>query len=169
MLQTFYELKIIGIISMNKSNKFIFFASGINKEFIFKSYQSKIKFSNLPSTILMILMLKAKPFFQSVKQVDDIKVFIIFIVRNGLLLTTIRVFFNIILLIAISSVHLMFPGSLWIKNVSYFRAAAPISPSVSATHKGIFSSLHMLCTRENYVNIYALQEPVLSRYRLKQA
>ena len=82
MLQTLYELKIIGIISMNKSNKFIFFASGINKEFIFKSYQSKIKVSNLPSMILMILMLKAKPFCQAVKQVNDKKVFKIFIVKN---------------------------------------------------------------------------------------
>ena len=159
MLQTSYELKIIGIISMNKSNKFIFFASGINKEFIFKSYQSKIKVSNLPSMILMILMLKAKPFFQAVKQVNDKKVFIIFIVRNGLLLTTIRVFFNIILQFAISSVHLMFPGSLWIKNVSDSCASAPISPSVSATHQGIFSSLHTLCTRENSVNIQVLHSP----------
>ena len=159
MLQTLYELKIIGIISMNKSNKFIFFASGINKEFIFKSYQSKIKFSNLPSMILMILMLKAKPFCQVVKQFDDKKVFIIFIVRNGLLLTTIRVFFNIILLIAISSVQLMFPGSLWIKNVSDPCASAPISPSVPATHQGIFYSLHTLRTPENSVNIHVLHSP----------
>ena len=151
MLQALYESKIIGITSKNKSNKFIFWASGIYKEFIFKSYQSKIKFSNLPSMILMILMLKSKPLCQAVKQVDDKKVlFIIFIVRNGLLLTTIRVFFNIILLIAISSVHLMFPGSLWIKNVSDSCASAPISPSVSATHQGTFSSLHTLCTREKF-------------------
>jgi len=144
---------------MNKSNKFIFFASGISKEFIFKSYQNKIKLLKFPSTILMILMLKAKPFYQSVKQVGNKKVFIIFIVRNGLLLTSIRVFFNILLLIAISSVHLMFPGSLWIKNVSDFCASAPISPSVSATHQGIFSSLHTLCTRENSVNIHVLHSP----------
>ena len=161
MLQTLYALKIIGIISMNKSNKFkfIFFASGINKEFIFKSYQSKIKFSNLPSMILMILMLKGKPFCQVVKQVDDKEVFIIFIVRNGLLLTSIRVFFNRILLITISSVQLMFPGSLWIKNVSDPCASAPISPSVPATHQGIFYSLHTLCTPENSVNIHVLHSP----------
>ena len=75
MLQALYESKIIGITSKNKSNKFIFWASGIYKEFIFKSYQSKIKFSNLPSTILMILMMKAKPLCQVVKQVDDKKNF----------------------------------------------------------------------------------------------
>ena len=161
MLQTLYALKIIGIISMNKSNKFkfIFFASGINKEFIFKSYQSKIKFSNLPSMILMILMLKAKPFCQVVKQVDGKKVFIIFIVRNGLLLTSIRVFFNRILLITISSVQLMFPGSLWIKNVSDPCASAPFSPSVPATHQGLFYSLHTLCAPENSVNIHVLHSP----------
>jgi hypothetical protein len=129
---------------MNKSNKFIFFASGISKELIFKSYQNKIKFLKFPSTILTILIFKTKLFCQTVKQVDEKKVFKIFIVRNGLILTTIRVFFNIILLIAISSVHLMFPGSLWIKNVSDSCASAPITPSVSATHQGIFSSLHML-------------------------
>ena len=161
MLQTLYALKIIGIISMNKSNKFkfIFFASGINKEFIFKSYQSKIKFSNLPSMILMILMLKAKPFCQVVKQVDGKKVFIIFIVRNGLLLTSIRVFFNRTLLITISSVQLMFPGSLWIKNVSDPCASAPFSPSVPATHQGLFYSLHTLCAPENSVNIHVLHSP----------
>ena len=159
MLQALYESKIIGITSKNKSNKFIFWASGINKEFIFKSYQSKIKFSNLPSTILMILMMKAKPLCQVVKQVDDKKIFIIFIVRKGLLLTTIRVFFNIILLIAISSVQLMFPGSLWIKNVSDPCASAPISTSVPATHQGIFYSLHTLCTPEKSVNIHVLHSP----------
>ena len=126
---------------MNKSNKFIFFVSGISIEFIFKSYQNMIKFLKFSSTILKTISMKAKPFCQSVKQVDDKKVFKIFIVRNGLLLTTIRVFFNIKLLIAILSVHLMFPDSLWIKNVSYFCESAPISPSVSATHQGIFYSL----------------------------
>ena len=104
---------------------------------LFKSYQYKIKFLKFPSTIFMILMLKTKPSCQSVKQVS----------------------FNIILLIAFSSVHLMFPGSLWIKNVSYFCASAPISPPISATHQGIFSSLHTLCTREHLVNICVLHYP----------
>ena len=110
-------------------------------------------------TIFMILMLKIKLFCQTVKQVDEKKVFKIFIVRNCLILTTIRVLFNIILLIAISSVHLMFPGSLWIKNVSDSCASAPISPSVSATHQGTFSLLHTLCTREISVNIHVLHSP----------
>ena len=44
MLQTFYDLKLIGINSINTSNKFNFILSGINKEIILKIYQNKIKF-----------------------------------------------------------------------------------------------------------------------------
>ena len=72
---------------------------------LLKSYQYMIKLLKSPSTIFMILMLKTKPSCQSVN-VNDKKVFRIFIMRNGLLLTTIKVSFNIILLIAFSSVHL---------------------------------------------------------------
>ena len=79
--------------------------------------------------------------------------------KNGLIVTSIRLFFNIILLIAILSVHLMFPDSRWIKNVSDSCASAPISPSVPATHQGIFSSLHTLYTWENSVNIHVLHSP----------
>ena len=132
---------------MNKSNKFIFFASGISKELIFKSYQNKIIFLKFPSSILMILMLKAKPFCQAVKQVDDKKVFIIFIVRNGLLLTTIRVFFNIILLIAISSVHLMFPGSLSGLKMSQIFVRLRQSLHQSQPHIRVYFLLCIRCVR----------------------
>ena len=120
----------------------------------------------------MISMLKTKPFCQSVKQVDDKKVFRIFIMRMGLLLTTIRVSFNIILLIAFSSVHLMFPGSLWIKNVSFFCASACANLPTSLSHSSgyIFFSAYVV-----YAGIFCehtrtahIQEPFLPRYRLKQ-
>jgi len=101
MLHTFYKLKIIGFNSMKKSNYFIFSASGISKEPTFKSYQNKIKFLKFPSTILTILILKNKLFCQTQKQVDEKKVLKIFIVKNSLIVTSIRLFFNIILLKAI--------------------------------------------------------------------
>ena len=159
MLHTFHKLKIIDINSMNKSNKFIFSASGLSKESTFKSYQNKIKFLKFPSTILTILIFKTKLFCQTVKQVDEKKFFKIFTVKNGLIGTSIRLFFNIILLIAILSVHLMFPDSHWIKNVSDSCASAPVSSLVPVTHQGTFSSLHTLCTRENSVNIHVLHSP----------
>ena len=153
---------------MNKSNKFIFSASGISKELIFKIYQNKIESLKFPSTILMILILKTKLFRLTVKQVDEKKVFKIFIVKNGLILATRRVCFNIILLIAILiAIHLMFPDSRWIKNVSDSCASAPISPSVPATHQGIFSSLHTQCTRENSVSIHVLHSPGASSVTVK--
>ena len=133
MLHTFYKLKIIGINSMNKSNKFIFSASGISKESTFKSYQNKIKFLKFPSTILTILILKNKLFCQTEKQVDEKKVLKNFIVKNSLIVTSIRLFFNIILLMAILFVHLMFPDSRWIKNVPDSCASAPIS-RISSGH-----------------------------------
>ena len=55
MLQTFYDLKLIGINSINTSNKFNFIASRI----IFKIYLNKIKLLKFSSTILNILMFEA--------------------------------------------------------------------------------------------------------------
>ena len=95
MLHTFHKLKISGINSMNKSNKFIFSASGLSKESTFKSYQNKFKFLKFP-TILTILIFNTKLFCQIVKQVDKKKVFKIFIVKNSLIVTSIRLFFNIL-------------------------------------------------------------------------
>ena len=53
----------------------------------------------------------------------------------------------------------MFPGSLWIKNVLYVCASAPISSSGLATHQGTLSYFHMLCMREYYMNMYVLHSP----------
>ena len=65
-------------------------------------------------------MYKAKLTCQLVKQADEKKVdFIIFILGSNLLFTINKVSFNIISQIANSSVLLMFPGSLWIKNVLF--------------------------------------------------
>ena len=141
---------------MNKSNKFIFSASGLSKESTFKSFQNKFKFLKFTSTILTILIFKTKLSCQIVKQVDKKKVFKIFIVKNSLIVTSIRLFFNIILLIASLYVHPMFPDSSWIENVPDSCAS---EPTVQITHQGIFSSPHMLCTRENSVNIHVLHTP----------
>ena len=65
-------------------------------------------------------MFEAKLTCQLVKQADEKKVdFIIFILGSNLLFTINKVSFNIISQIANSSVLLMFPGSLWIKNVLF--------------------------------------------------
>ena len=137
MLQTFYDLKLIGINSINNFN---FILSGIIKEFFFFIYQNKIKFLKFSSTIINILMFEAKLTFQLVKQADDKKVdFIIFILGSNLLFTIIKVLISIISPITNSSVHLMFPGSLWIINVLYVCASAPISTSGTATHQGTLS------------------------------
>ena len=129
---------------MNKSNKFIFSASGIIKELIFKNYQNKINLLKFPSTILTSLIFRNKLFCQTEKQVDEKNLSEIFIVKNSLIVTSIRLYFNMTIL----SIHLMFPDPRWIKKVSDSCASAPISPSVPATHQGIFFSLHLLCTQE---------------------
>ena len=60
---------------MNKSNKFIFSASGLSKESTFKSFQNKFKFLKFTSTILTILIFKTKLSCQIVKQGDKKKSF----------------------------------------------------------------------------------------------
>ena len=145
MLQIFYDLKIKGINSIKTFNNFIFMSSRINKEIIFKIYQNKIKFfpyevvinmlfsekeiienykilykNKFSSTNKNILMFEVKLTFQSVKQAHDNskKVdSIIFILGSNFLFMFINVLYNIILQITNSSVHLMFPDSLWIINV----------------------------------------------------
>ena len=100
-------------------------------------------------------MFEAKLTSQLVKQADEKKVdFIIFILGSNLLFTINKVSFNIISQIANSSVLLMFPGSLWIKNVLFVCATAPISSSGTATHH-----LHPVCTREYYLKKYVLHPP----------
>ena len=68
----------------------------------------------------------------------------------------IKVFFSIISKITNSSVHLMFPYSLWIINVLYVCASVPISSSGTATHQGTLSYFYPLCTRKYYRNKYVL-------------
>jgi len=159
MLHTLYKLKIIGFNSMKKSNYFIFFALGISKESTLKIYQSKIKLVKSPPNILTISIFKNKMSCQTEKQVDEKKVLKKFIVKNSLIVTSIRLFFNIILLMVILFVHLMSLDSRWIKNVQDSCTSAPISPSAPATLQGIFSFLHTLCTRENSMNIHVLHSP----------
>ena len=53
----------------------------------------------------------------------------------------------------------MFPGTLWIKNVLYVCASAPISSSGTATHQGTLSHFYPLCTREYYMYKYVLHPP----------
>ena len=61
---------------------------------------------------------------------------------------------NIKLQVTNSSVHLMFPDSLWIINVQY--AFAP-APSGSATHQGqTLSYYYPMWTRKYYRNTYVL-------------
>jgi len=159
MLHTLYKLKIIGFNSMKKSNYFIFFALGISKESTLKIYQSKIKLVKSPPNILTISIFKNKMSCQTEKQVEEKKVLKKFIVKNSLIITSIRLFFNIILLMVILFVHLMSLDSRWIKNVQDSCTSAPISPSAPATLQGIFSFLHTLCTRENSMNIHVLHSP----------
>ena len=144
---------------MEKFDYFIFFAFGIIKEPTLKIYQNKIKFVKSPSNILTISIFKNKLFCQTEKQVNGKKVFKNFIIRNSLIVTSIRLFFNNILSMVILFIHLMSPDSRCIKNVRDSCASAPISPSAPATLQGIFSFLHMLCTREISMNIHVLHTP----------
>ncbi len=99
MLHTLYKLKIIGFNSMKKSNYFIFFTLGISKESTLKIYQSKIKLVKSPPNILTISIFKNKMSCQTEKQVEEKKVLKKFIVKNSLIITSIRLFFNIIIVI----------------------------------------------------------------------
>jgi len=100
-------------------------------------------------------MLKAKLTCQLVKQAYEKKVDVLnSILGSKVLFTIITLFFNLIFHIAKSSVDLMFPGSLWIKNDLYVCASAPISSSGTATHQGTHSHFYPLCTRE-----YVLHTP----------
>jgi len=95
----------------------------------------KNKFS---STNKNILMFEVKLTFQSVKQAHDNskKVdSIIFILGSNFLFMFINVLYNIILQITNSSVHLMFPDSLWIINVLYARVSAPISSGTAIENR----------------------------------
>ena len=148
------------INSMNNSNKFNFTSSGIIKVFILKNYQIKIKFSKSSSTILNILMFKAKLTCQLIKQADEKKVDALnSILGSNVLFTIITLLFNLISHIANSSVHLMFPGSLWTKNDLYVCASAPISLSGTATLQGTHSHFYPLCTRECYVYKFVMHTP----------
>jgi len=148
MLQTSYDLRIKSINSINTSNIFNFIASQINKEIIFKNYQIKIKFlkvlinklfsykiiieyykilykKKFSSTILNILLFEVKLTFQLIKHEKKVDL-IIFILGSNFLFTFNNVPCNIILQITNSSAHLMLPDSLWIINVQYVFASAPI-------------------------------------------
>ena len=152
----FYTLyKSISIIYMNKYNNFIFSASGIIKELTFRNYQNKINLLKSPSTILASVISRNKPFCQTEKQVDEKNLSKIFIAKNSLIVTSIRLYFSMIILF----IHLMFPDPRWIKKVSDSCASAPISPSVPATHQGIFFFQHTLCTREISTNRHVLHFP----------
>jgi len=169
MLHTFYKLKIIGFNSMKKSNYFIFFAFWISNESVLKIYQSKIKFVKSPSGILTISIFKNKMSCQTEKQVDEKKVLKNFIVKNSLIVTSIRLFFNIILLMVILFVHLMSPDSRWIKNVP---DSVRLRQSLHQLrpHFRVYFPFYICCVRGKFPWTYTyciLQEPVLSRYSLK--
>jgi len=144
---------------MEKFNYFIFFAFGIIKEPTLKIYQNKIKFVKSPPNLLTSSIFKNKLFCQTEKQVNEKRVFKNFIIKNSLIVTSIRLFFNNIASMVILFVHLMSPDSRCIKNVRVSYASAPISPSAPATLQGIFSFLHTLRTRENSMNIHKLHSP----------
>ena len=158
MFHTLYKFKSISIFSMNKSNKFIFSASGISKEFTFTHYQDKIYLLKSPSTILASVISRNKLFCQTGKQVDEKNLSAIFIEKNSLIVTSIRLYFSITILF----IHLMFPDPRWIKKVSDSYASAPTSPPVPATHQGIFSFPHTLCTQEISTNRHVLHSPETS-------
>ena len=61
----------------------------------------------------------------------------------------------------------MFPGTLWIKNVLYVCASAPISSSGTATHQGTLSHFYPLCTREYYMYKYVLHPPGTSSVKVQ--
>jgi len=63
--------------------------------------------------------------------------------------------YTIILQSINSSVHLMFPESLWIINVLYVCASALISPG-TATYQGTHSHFYPLCTQMHYRNMCVL-------------
>ena len=152
----FYTLyKSISIISMNKYNKFIFSASGIIKELTFKNYQNKINLLKSPSNILASVLSRNKPFCRTERQVDKKNLSKIFIAKNSLIVTSIRLYFSMTILF----IHLMFPDPRWIKKVPDSCASAPISPSVPATHQGIFFLQHKLCTREISMSRHVLHSP----------
>ena len=158
MFHTLYKFKSISIFSMNKSNKFIFSASGISKEFTFTHYQNKINLLKSPSTILASVISRNKLFCQTGKQVDEKNLSAIFIEKNSLIVTSIRLYFSMTILF----IHLMFPDPRWIKKVSDSYASAPTSPPVPATHQGIFSFPHTLCTQEISTNRHVLHSPETS-------
>ena len=156
MLYILNKLNIIGFNSIEKFSYFISFAFGIIKKPTLKIYQNMIKLVKTPPNILTDPIFKNKLFCQADKQFDEKRVFKNFIVKRSLIGTSIRLFFNIILSMAILFVLLMSPDSRWIKNVQDSCASAPISPSAPASLQGIFSFLHTLCTPENSMNIHVL-------------
>ena len=141
---------------MSKSNNFSVLASELSKEPKFKSNQIECKFLKPTPIILMILIFKTKLSFQIVKHVDKKNIFKIFIAKNSLIVKSIRLFLNIILLSASLYVHPMFLDSRWIGNLPGSCASAPTTQII---HQGIFSSPHMLCTRENSMNTHVLHSP----------
>ena len=141
---------------MSKSNKFSLLTSELNKNSKLIINQNECKFLKLTPNILIILKFKTKLSVQIVKHVDKKIVFKIFIVKNNLMLKSIRLSLNIILVSASLYVHPMFLDSRWIGKLPGSCASAP---TTQITHQDIFSSPHTLCTRENSVNIHVLHSP----------
>ena len=158
----------------------------IIKEIIFKIFQKKIKFipykvrintlfsenvfiknykilykNKLSSANLNILMFEVKLTFQSKKQAHDNnkKVDIMnFTLGNNFLFQFITVLYTIILQITNSSVHLMFPDSLWIINVLYICVSAPISPG-TVTCQVTLSHYYPVCMQKHYRTKCVLHPP----------
>ena len=89
---------------------------------------------------------------------------------NNFLFQFITVLYTIILQITNSTVHLMFPDSLWIIiNVLYICVSAPISPG-TVTYQVTLSHFHPDVRRSTIeLSVYCiLQEPVMTFSKLKQ-
>ena len=178
MLQTFYDLSIKSIISYDTPIiLFNFIASRINKKIIFKNYQKKIQYSKVmlntlfldkiniddykilykkkyPSTILNFLMIDFKTTFRLINQEKMVNI-IFFNLGSKFLFKFINVSCKIKVQAINPSAHLMFFDLLWIMNVQYQFAPAPI-PSGSATHQGTLSYVYSMCTLKYYGNMYVL-------------
>ena len=117
------------------------------REFI--EYHKILYKNKLSSSNLNILIFEVKLTFQLVKQAHDNnkKVDIInFTLISKYVSQLITVLYIVKLQFTNSSVHRMFPDSLWLINVLHVCASAPIS-SGSASYQGTLSHFYPLCTQ----------------------
>ena len=124
-------------------------------EIIIEDYKIRYK-KKFSSSILIILTGEDKLNSRLTKHEKKVDIIIFNLGIKFLFLSKIiNVSCNIKLQVTNSSVHLMFPDSLWIINVQYLITPAPIS-SGPATHQGTLSYVYPMCTRKYYRYTYVL-------------